>query len=192
MSILNLWSAPRSMAQFPFQLHEMVIWSTILDVLLFFRLDAFSPSCPEDAGAQVADPLCLTMWGASHMLWCKFYGANKCPYWATRASLRRQFLARKYLSHSLATLEKQPCHDKNVENLKVMGISCRDLSSTHTHTNTHHHHHTTLPPVSLEERKPLKEDRFLHGRQIAYMIHDYFWVTVAHGTILDLFTITPP
>ena len=47
--------------------------------------------------------------------------------------------------------------------------------------------------VSLEERKALKEDRFLRGRQIAYMIHDYFRVTVAHGTILayaDLFTIT--
>ena len=39
--------------------------------------------------------------------------------------------------------------------------------------------------VSLEEQKAQKEDRFLHGRQIAYMIYDYFWVTVVHDTVLD-------
>ena len=47
--------------------------------------------------------------------------------------------------------------------------------------------------VSLEEQKAQKEDRFLRGRQIAYMINDYFQVTGAHDTVLDyadLFTIT--
>ena len=42
-------------------------------------------------------------------------------------------------------------------------------------------------------RKAQKEDRLLRGRQIAYMIHDYFQVTGAHGAVLDyadLFTIT--
>ena len=39
--------------------------------------------------------------------------------------------------------------------------------------------------VSLEEQKAQKEDRFLRGRQIAYMIYDYFWVTGAHDTVLD-------
>ena len=47
--------------------------------------------------------------------------------------------------------------------------------------------------VSIEEQKAQKGDRFLRGRQIAYMIYDYFWVTGAHDTVLDyadLFTIT--
>ena len=47
--------------------------------------------------------------------------------------------------------------------------------------------------VSLEEQKAQKEDRFLRGRQMAYMIYDYFWVTGAHETVLDyadLFSVT--
>ena len=47
--------------------------------------------------------------------------------------------------------------------------------------------------VSLEEQNAQKEDRFLPGRQIAYMIYDYFRVTGAHDTVLDyadLFYIT--
>ena len=32
---------------------------------------------------------------------------------------------------------------------------------------------------------PQKEDRSLRGRQIAFMIYDYFRVTVAHDTVLD-------
>ena len=47
--------------------------------------------------------------------------------------------------------------------------------------------------VSLEEQKAQKEDRFLHGRQIAFMICDYFRVTGAHDTVLDdadLFSVT--
>ena len=47
--------------------------------------------------------------------------------------------------------------------------------------------------VSLEEQKAQKEDRFPRGRQIAYLIHEYFRVTGAHDTVLDyadLFTIT--
>ena len=36
--------------------------------------------------------------------------------------------------------------------------------------------------VSLEEQKAQKEDRFLRGRQIAFMIYDYFRVTGAHDT----------
>ena len=39
--------------------------------------------------------------------------------------------------------------------------------------------------VSLESRKPKKEDRFLCGRQIAFTIYDYFRVTGAHDTVLD-------
>ena len=39
--------------------------------------------------------------------------------------------------------------------------------------------------VSLEEQKAHKEDRFLRGRQIAFMIYDCFRVTGAHDTVLD-------
>ena len=47
--------------------------------------------------------------------------------------------------------------------------------------------------VSLEEQKAQKEDRFLRGRQIAFMIYDYVRVTGAHDTMLDhadLFSVT--
>ena len=37
--------------------------------------------------------------------------------------------------------------------------------------------------VSLEEQMPPKEDRFLCGRQIAYLIHEYFWVTGANDSV---------
>ena len=39
--------------------------------------------------------------------------------------------------------------------------------------------------VSLKAQKAQKEDRFFRGRQIAYMIYDYFRVTGAHNTVLD-------
>ena len=47
--------------------------------------------------------------------------------------------------------------------------------------------------VSLEEKKVQKEDRFLRGIQIAFMIYDYFRVTGAHDKVLDfadLFSVT--
>ena len=47
--------------------------------------------------------------------------------------------------------------------------------------------------VSLEEIKAHKEDRFLRGRQIAYLIYEYFWVTGVHDSVenyADLFTIS--
>ena len=39
--------------------------------------------------------------------------------------------------------------------------------------------------VSLEEQKTQKADRFLRGRQIAYLIYDYFWVTGVSDYVLD-------
>ena len=38
---------------------------------------------------------------------------------------------------------------------------------------------------SLEEQKAQKEGRFRRGRQIAFMIYDFFRVTGAHDTVLD-------
>ena len=46
---------------------------------------------------------------------------------------------------------------------------------------------------SLEEQKAQKQDRFLRGRQIAYLIYDHFRVTGSHdsvGNYTDLFTIS--
>ena len=46
--------------------------------------------------------------------------------------------------------------------------------------------------VSLEEQNAQKEDRFLRGRQIAYLIYEYFRVTGANDSVescVDLCTI---
>ena len=46
--------------------------------------------------------------------------------------------------------------------------------------------------ISLEEQKTQKEDRFLRGRKIAYLICEYFRVTGANDSVenyADLFTI---
>ena len=46
--------------------------------------------------------------------------------------------------------------------------------------------------VSLEEMKAHKEDRFLRGKQIAYLIYEYFQVTEANDSVenyADLFTV---
>ena len=46
--------------------------------------------------------------------------------------------------------------------------------------------------ISLEEQKAQKQDSFLRGRQIAYLIYDHFRVTGSHDSVenyTDLFTI---
>ena len=46
--------------------------------------------------------------------------------------------------------------------------------------------------VSLEDMKAHKEDRFLRGRQIAYLIYEYFQVTGANDSVenyADLFAV---
>ena len=46
--------------------------------------------------------------------------------------------------------------------------------------------------ISLEEQEAQKEDCFLRGRQIAYLIYDHFRVTGSHDSVennTDLFTI---
>ena len=46
--------------------------------------------------------------------------------------------------------------------------------------------------ISLEEQKAQKEDRFLRGRQIAYLIYEQFWVTGTDNSVenyTDLFSI---
>ena len=46
--------------------------------------------------------------------------------------------------------------------------------------------------ISLEEQKAQKQDRFLRGRQISYLIYEYFLVTGANDSVennADLFTV---
>ena len=55
-----------------------------------------------------------------------------------------------------------------------------------------HNSHFKKRRISLEEQKAQKEDRFLRGRQIAYLIYDHFRVTGTHDSVendTDLFTI---
>ena len=54
-------------------------------------------------------------------------------------------------------------------------------------------HMTLFKKVSLEEQQTPKEDRFRRGRQIAFLIYEYFWVTGAHDSVenyADLFAIS--
>ena len=47
--------------------------------------------------------------------------------------------------------------------------------------------------ISLEEQEAQKQDHCLRGKQIAYFIYDYFWVTGVHDSVenyADLFTIS--
>ena len=47
--------------------------------------------------------------------------------------------------------------------------------------------------ISLEEQKAQKEDRFLRGRQIAYLIYEYFRIIGANDSVenyADLFTVS--
>ena len=57
--------------------------------------------------------------------------------------------------------------------------------------NIHNSHFTRR--ISLEEQKAQKQDRFLRGRQVAYLIYEYFRVTGATDCVenyADLFTIS--
>ena len=54
------------------------------------------------------------------------------------------------------------------------------------------HNSHFIRKISLEEQKAQKEDRFLRGRQIAYLIYEQFWVTGTDDSVenyTDLFTI---
>ena len=48
-----------------------------------------------------------------------------------------------------------------------------------------HNSHFFKRKISLEEQKAQKEDRFLRGRQIAYLIFKYFRVTGANDSAED-------
>ena len=80
-----------------------------------------------------------------------------------------------------------PCDQgKNFPNFEIMETKIASALSKIIQ-NSH------LKKVSLEEQKARKEDRFLRGRQIVFMIYDNFRVSGAHDTVLDssdLFSVT--
>ena len=77
--------------------------------------------------------------------------------------------------------------DKNFPNFEV--LDARIASSLNKIIHNSHF----KKKISLEEQKAQRDGRFLRGRQIAFMIYDYFRVTGAHDTVLDyadLFSVT--
>ena len=47
-------------------------------------------------------------------------------------------------------------------------------------------HNSHFKRISLEEQKAQKQDRFLRGRQIAYLIYEYFRVAGPHDSVESL------
>ena len=77
---------------------------------------------------------------------------------------------------------------KRTSNARSRSTRCEDCFST----EQNHPEFSLQKRISLEEQKAQKEDRFLRGRQIAYLIYEYFRVTGANDSVenyADLFTI---
>ena len=73
-----------------------------------------------------------------------------------------------------------------------MVFQCRTLKYLMRALNKIIHNSHFKRRISLEEQKAQKQDRFLRGRQIAYLIYDHFRVTGSHDSVenyADLFTI---
>ena len=76
----------------------------------------------------------------------------------------------------------QGYHFPNFEMLDAMSALNEIIENAYSNKN-----------VNLEEQKAQMQDRFLRGRQIAFMIYEYSRVTGSHDTILDyaeLFSLT--
>ena len=72
----------------------------------------------------------------------------------------------------------------------VLNLRCR-RSCHNANKNLRNNSHFKRR-ISLEEQQAQKQDRFLRGRQIAYLICEYFWVTGTNDSVenyADLFTI---
>ena len=81
---------------------------------------------------------------------------------------------------SLEELESsRSASGKNFPNFEMLN------AKTASALNTMNQNPQFKKKVSLEEQTVQKEDWFPRGRQIAFMIYDYFRVTGAHDTVLD-------
>ena len=82
---------------------------------------------------------------------------------------------------SSSSIRSIPMPDFEVLDAKIASALNRFIHNTQFERN-----------VSLEEQKAQKEDRFLRGRQIAYLIYEYFRVTEANDSFenyADLLTV---
>ena len=83
---------------------------------------------------------------------------------------------------------KSSCSIRGIQMQNFEVLDARIASALNT--IIHNSHFTRR--ISLEEKKAQKQDRFLRGRQIAYLIYEYFRVTGATVSVEnydDLFTI---
>ena len=80
----------------------------------------------------------------------------------------------------------------SVRGIRMPDFEVLDAKTASSALNRIVHNTQFKRKVSLEEQKAPKEDRFLHGRQIAYLIYEYLRVTGANDSVenyADLFTI---
>ena len=80
----------------------------------------------------------------------------------------------------------------SIRGISMPNFEVLDAGITSALNKIIHNSHFTRR-ISLEEQKAQKEYRLLRGRQIAYLIYDYFRVTGAHDSVenyADLFTIS--
>ena len=82
-------------------------------------------------------------------------------------------------------------HQQEVFQCQIFGVLDARIASA---LNKIIHHSHFKRRISLEEQKAQEQDRFFRGRQIAYLIYEYFRVTGANDSVenyADLFTISP-
>ena len=80
----------------------------------------------------------------------------------------------------------------SVRGIQMPDFEVLDARSASARNRIIHNSHVKRR-ISLEEQKAQKQHSFLRGRQIAYLIYDYFPVTGIHDSVenyADLFTIS--
>ena len=171
---------------------------------------ALDPRCQSGPSARNSFDLCegrfsKNLWQTNNDCRFQIFYFDKFPSPATFACWKRRFKT------ELCTCSQSPTEAmqwiKEVElvdsvdglrsSSSIRGISMPDFEvldariASALNKITHNSHFKRK--ISLEEQKAQREDRFLHGRQIAYLIHEYFRVTGIHGSVenyADLFTIS--
>ena len=135
----------------------------------------------------------------SDLLFDKFPTPATLACWKIRFKTE-VFACSQFLTEAMQWIKEVELVD-SVDELKssssIRGISMPDCEvldariASALNKNIHNSHFKRR--ISLEEQKAQKQDRFLRGRQIAYLIYEYFRVTGANDSVenyADLFTIS--
>ena len=130
----------------------------------------------------------------------ELHGSRVCEHSLTRESFRWTLFGASETSEAMQWTKEVEMGD-SVDDLKssssLRGISMPNLEvfdariASALNKIIYNSHFKTR--ISLEEQKAQKQDRFLRGRQIAYLIYEYFRVTGANDSVenyADLFTIS--